>query len=117
VFEGLREGDALGHAVLERIEVHHHHVHRRDTLVAEGRSGRGAPATGQDAGVDLRVQGLHAAVEDLGEPGDLGDAGDLHSLLGQLLGGAAGGDDLEAAVGQAAREVGDAFLAVDGQDV
>ena len=64
----------------------------------------------------LGVQGLDPAVEDLGEAGHFGDAGDLHALLGQLLRGAAGGDDLEAARAEAARQLDDALLAVDGDD-
>ena len=53
----------------------------------------------------LRVQRLHAAVEHLGEAGDLGDVRHREPGLAQRRGGAAGGDDLDAELGQAAREL------------
>src|SRR4029079_16983618 len=76
----------------------------------------GHAALGQDARVHLGVQGLDPAVEDLREAGHVGDAGDLQAFLAELLRGAAGGDDLEAARAEAARQLDDALLAVDGDD-
>ena len=64
---------ALRHLVLEGIEVHHHHVDGGDAVLLQRLDVRGHAAPGQDAAVDLRVQGLHAAVEDLREAGHVRD--------------------------------------------
>ena len=64
----------------------------------------------------LRVQRLHAAVEDLGEPRDVGDGRDGETAVAQLPRGASGGDELEAPRSEAARELQDAVFAIDGDE-
>jgi hypothetical protein len=56
----------------------------------------GQVAARQQAAVHLGVQGLDAAVQHFGEAGDLGHLGHGQALVGQQLGGAAGGDELHA---------------------
>ena len=74
----------------------------------------GHVAPRQQAAVDLRVQRLHAAVEHLGKAGVLGHLGDRQAGVGQQLGGAAGGQQLDAERVQRAREFDDAGLVGDG---
>ena len=66
--------------------------------------------------MDRRVQRLHAAAEHLGEPGDVGDLGDLDAGLAQRRRGAAAGDELRRRARRSARaSVDDARLVVDRQ--
>ena len=76
----------------------------------------GLVAAGEEAAVDGRVQGLDAAVEDLGEAGEVGDGAGGDAGLGEVLEGAAGRDDLEAERDEAAGEVGRAGLIVGGDE-
>ncbi len=69
--DGLRLVDAgAGDRAFERIEVHHHEVEGLDAVLRQGCAMRRLRAVGEDAAVDLRMQRLDAAVEDLGEAGD-----------------------------------------------
>ena len=55
--------------------------------------------------VHLRMQRLHAAVHHLREAGDLRHVGHLEPGVGQRLAGAAGGDELDAVLGERAGEI------------
>ena len=59
----------------------------------------------EQAGVDARIERLHPSVEDLGEAGVVLDRPGLDALLLELARRAAGGDDLDVELGQAAGEV------------
>ena len=72
------------------------------------------PPVGEDAGVHLRVQRLDPAVEALREPGQVLHLGDREAEVGDQLGRAAGGDQLDAGVVQAADQVLEPGLVVDG---
>ncbi len=67
----------------------------------------GQVAAGQDAAVHLRVQGLDAAVEHFREAGVVADFGDRQAGVAQQLGGAAGGQQLDALGGEALGEFED----------
>ena len=75
----------------------------------------GVAADREQAGVELRVQRLDAAVHDLREAGEVLDRAHLEAGVGELAGGAAGRDELDPEVGEAAREVDDAALVGDRQ--
>ena len=98
----------------ERIEVDADDVERLDPLVGELLDVVFAVALGEDAGVDRRVERLDAAAEHLRRTGHVLDLGDGQPLLGEELRGAARRDELEPELVQAAREVVDALLLVDG---
>ena len=91
----------------ERVEVHDDQVDQGDAVLPGGGEVARLGAARQDAAVHLGVQGLHPAVHHLGEAGHLGDADDGQPGVLQGAGGAAGGDEVEAARGQCAREVDD----------
>jgi hypothetical protein len=93
----------------ERVEVHHHQVDGGMPCAAMAWPGAPAGRGGcEDAAVHLRVQGLDAAVEHFREAGVVGDFGDRQAGFAQHLGGAAGGQELDAERGQGAGEVDDA---------
>ena len=101
VGRGRAGGDAL-----EGVEVHDDEV---DGLEAERLGLRGlmrVRAAQEDAPVDLGVQGLDASVEDLGIPGHRLERPHLDAGVDQGLGGARGGDDLDAQLLQALGEGG-----------
>ena len=60
--------------------------------------------------MNFRMQGLDPAVEHLGETGVVGDIGNGEAGIAQQLGGAAGGEQLDAELGQAAGEINRAAL-------
>ena len=76
--------------------VGHHQVEGRHSQFLQLTHVVGVAAVGQQAGVDVRVQGLHASVQALREAGDLLDTGDRHPAVGDDCGGRSGGDDLHA---------------------
>jgi hypothetical protein len=82
--------------LLERVQVHDHHVDRLDALLFELPHVLGVVAVGQNRGVDLGVQRLDPAVEHLREAGDVLDERHGNAGIGQRLGGTPGGDDLDA---------------------
>jgi hypothetical protein len=72
-------------------------------------------AAGEQAGVELRVQRLDAAVHDLGEAREVLDRADLEPGGLEHLGGPAGRDELDAERREAPGELGDARLVRHGQ--
>jgi hypothetical protein len=101
------------HRFHERVEVHDDEVERLDVHRRERvHVGRDA-AVGEDAAVDARVEGLDAAVQHFRGAGDFLDFLHRDAGGGDLLGGGAGGDDLDAGVVQAPRELLQTGLVVD----
>ena len=99
----------------ERVEVDDDEVERGDAGGGERLAVVGAPAIGEQPGVDPRVERLHPAVEHLGEARDGGDVGDREAGVAERPGGAAGADELEAARDEAAAQVREPGLVRDGQ--
>ena len=108
------EGGAGGHGAGEGVEVDHHQVDGGHAQLLQLAHVLGLAAVGQDTGVDAGVEGLDAALQALGEVGDLlhGGHGDARSCNGG--GGRAGGDDLDARPAQGCGQVGQPRLVVDG---
>ena len=95
VLDDLLEGGSLFEdGLFEGVEVDDDHVDGLDTHVGDGLHVLGNVPPCQDSGVDLGVESLDAAVEHLGESGDLGHLDDLDAVLVQKPVGSAGGDDL-----------------------
>ena len=97
----------------EGVKVADDKVDRRDVLsgeVVEMRLGR---PVGKDAGMDGRVQGLHAPPQHLGHARDLGDFGVIDPGCLECLGGTPAGDELDAEGGEAARELLESRLVMD----
>ena len=101
------------HSLFERIQIHHDQVDRLDPLLRELPHVLRVVAVGQDRRVNLRVQRLDAAVQQLRKAGDRLDERDRNARLRQHLRRAARGDQLDAKlVVQGARELDDARLVV-----
>jgi hypothetical protein len=83
-------------------------VERREVVVAV--------AAREDRGVDARMERLHAAAEQLRDLGQVLDQQRVDAVLGEVRGGAAARDELDAEVGEPARELGEAGLVVDGEE-
>jgi len=75
----------------------------------------GQLAARQQAAMHLGVQGLHAAVQHLGELRDLGHLGHGQALVGQELGRATGGQQLDAQRMQRLGKFNDAGFVGDGK--
>ena len=88
----------------EGVEVDDDEVDGRDALSLQLGDVLRQVAAGEDAGVDGGMERLDAAVEDLGEAGELGDGLDGDAGVGEGAMGAAGGVELDAEGGEAAGE-------------
>ena len=93
VFDGGLKGHRrVCHRLAEGIEVHHHHIDGSDALGGQIGLVTGLVATGQDAAVNPRMQGLDPAPEDLRGSGVLSHLGDGQSGGLQGRSGTAAGD-------------------------
>ena len=92
---------AAGRGRLERVEVHAHEVDELDLVLLRRDHVRRVVAQREQARVELRVQRLDAPAHDLREAREVLDRADLEPGLAQRRGGAAGGDQLDAELGQA----------------
>ena len=98
------------HDLREGVEVHADEVERLDAVLVEGGEVVGVVPAGEDRGVDARVESLDAPAEELRDLGQVLDPLDVEALLGEMVGGAAARDELDAEVGEAAGELGEARL-------
>ena len=90
ILDAVGERGALRHRRLERIEVDHQQIDRRDAMLLCGRVVLGVAANRQQATVHLGVQCLEAAVHHLGKAGVLRHVLDGKPGVLQRLGGSAG---------------------------
>ncbi len=96
----------------ERIEVRHDEVEGFDPVRGEVLVVRRLGPVGKDAAVDLRVEGDDPVIENGWHAGDVVDRDHGDARVGDRLGRAAGGNELDAAPLQLAREVDDPGLVV-----
>jgi hypothetical protein len=114
VLDGVLEGAAgLRDRGGERIEIHRDEVNRVDAVLGHHGVVHAAPA--EQPAVDLRVQRLDASIHDFGEACHGSDVDDLDAVLAQQRGGAARGQDRDAAAAQRVREFEQAFLVRDAE--
>ena len=103
VLDGVFQGAVwVGDGLLEGVEVDRDQVDAADAVLVH--HAVVGTATTENAAVNLRVQGLHAAVHHFRKAGVVGDFHHLDVGLAQQLGGAAGGQDLNAGLRQVAGE-------------
>ena len=86
--------------LLERIEVHTHHIDELDAVLFELRDVAVKIATSEKSAMNLRVKGLHATVTDFRETCDLADIDNLKSCILQKLHCTTCCDDLPAEIHQ-----------------
>ncbi len=112
----LRLGDSRARdGAFERVEIDRHEIEACDAVFRQRRGVRRLRPVGEDAAVNPRVERLDAAVEDLGEAGDFGDAGDGEPGRGEVPPGATGRDELEAEGGESAGELDQTGLVGNGE--
>jgi hypothetical protein len=117
LFDGFGEGDAFfGDRRLERIEVYDDEIDARDDEALDVGEVVGVVAVVENRAEDFRREGLDASAEDLRRAGPLRDRRDFDAGVGQVFGGAAGGEDLHALRFEGAGEVGDTGFVGDGED-
>ena len=114
VRQGLLPGDAGGRDVREGVEVHHHEVDGRDAMLTQRAGVHVVPR--QDAAMHLRVQRLHAAIQDLREAHVVRQLGGLDAGLGKRRPGASRREQRDAELGQRAGEGDDAGFVPDAQE-
>ena len=113
LLDGIGLVGAGAHGVGERVQVDDHQVERLDAELLELLGVFGVGHISQNAGVNVRVQRLDAAVEAFGESGDIGHLGYLDAQFGKLLGGRTSGNNFGAGLHERFREYFDAFLMKD----
>lgn len=110
---GARTG---GDGLTERVEVDDDEVEGLDAQLRELLAVAVQPQVGEDAGVHARVQGLDAAVQALGETGELLDLGDRDACGGDTARGGPGGDEFDAGFVQPAGKLFEPGLVVDADE-
>ena len=117
VLHDLLEGHALfQNGLLERIEVDDDHVDGLDALLGDGVHMLLDVPAGEDARMDLRMEGFDASLQHLRETRDLGDLDYRDPRLFQHLVGPTGGDDLHAHGRERLGEIGYAGLVRDADN-
>lgn len=96
------------HGGLERVQVQHQQIDRRDAVRRHHRIVLTTPA--EQTTMNQRMQGLDPAVHDLRKPGDIGHLLHREPGLAQGAAGTAGGNEFDAQRGQAAGEIHHARL-------
>ena len=100
---------------LERIEVDHHQIDRRDAECRDRGHVRIEVAACQDAAVHRGMQGFDPTVENAGRAGHRSDVDHREARLAQRARGAAGRDQRDLLVGEPARELDQTRLVPDRQ--
>ncbi len=116
LLDALVGGGAGGDGLAERVEVDDDQVERLDAQLGQLPPVVLQAQVREDARVHPRVQRLDAAVQALGEAGELLDLGDGDAGGGDAGGGGAGGDEGHARLVQAARELLQPGLVVDADE-
>ena len=96
ILDAFLETCALIDGGLERIEIDHQEVDRRDAVRLHRLRMFGIVADRQQSAMHLRMQGLDPAVHHFRKSGQLRHIADLQPRRGNRLGGAAGGDEIDA---------------------
>jgi hypothetical protein len=112
---GLVAG-ALGHRGLERVQIDHDQIDRRDVERLDRRHVRLEVAARENPAVHCGVQCLDATIEDAGRPGHAGDVGHRQPGFAQGTRRAPGRDELHAHARQLAREIDQAGFIPHGQE-
>ena len=101
VFNGILKRSSLFlNSLLERIEVHHHHVDGRNVVGLHLLHVLWIGAHGKQTTVYLRVQSLHATVHNFREAGHIADTDGFHACGLQRFAGAAGRDNFKTQFGK-----------------
>src|SRR5262249_44987998 len=100
---------------LERVEVAHDQINRLDALLLSGGRMFGIVADEEKAAVNLGMERLDPAIEDLGEAGYVRYVADGQAGIGQGFARAAGRDQFDVQSRQGASQVEHASFVADAQ--
>ena len=106
----------LAAVLFERIEIDGEKIDLGNGVIFERLLVTVLAAHREQPAMDFRMQRLHPPIHHFGALRDLGDVGHLEACLAQGLGGAAGGDELNALRREAAREIDEARLVADRKE-
>ena len=110
------EGGAGGDGIGEGVEIDDDQVDGSHAQGLELVEMVGLTAISEDTGMDCRMEGLDSALKALGETGDLLHRGDDQACGSDGGGRGAGGDDLDAGIGQGLSQGDEAGLVIDGDE-
>ena len=111
------EGDVgIGGGFFEGIQIHHDHVDGLNAVLGDGGGVSGIFAAMQNAAMHLGMQSFDAAIEHLGEAGELGNIFDRNPRIAQQLSRASGGNEFDAEAGELAGEVDQSGLIGDAEN-
>ena len=106
LLDGLGQSDPfLCHRLLKGVEIHTDEINRKDAMLGRLSGMLGIIAQEEKPAVDLRQEGFNPSIHHLRESGVVRDLTDRNAGGGDGLGGAAGGEELDAQIGKAAGEV------------
>ena len=115
ILDAFLETGALIDGRLERIEIDHQQVDRRDAVILHGFRMLGIVADRQQSAMHLRMQRLDPAIHHFRKSGEFRHVPDLQSGGRNRLGGAAGGDEIDAVAGERAGEFDQSGFVGNGQ--
>jgi hypothetical protein len=113
--EGVEPRARVGRRLHEGIQVDDDHVDQPQLVALERLQVVGSATAGEDAGVNRRVQRLDPPVQHFRETGQLRHRPHREARSGQVAGGTAGREELEAARRQTPSEFDQALLVRDAQ--
>jgi hypothetical protein len=116
VLDGVVQRVRLRHGLHERIEVDADQVDVTQLMLVHGRHMRVVVAHCQDAGVDLGMQRLDAAIEHFRKAGEFRDILDRQPRIADRLGSTAGGQQFDTLRGQRTGKVDQAGFIGDGEE-
>jgi len=115
-FQRLGHRDAAGNPFRKRIQIHHHKINRRNAALAEAVHVGRTVAAGQNPRVHRRMQGLHPAVQQLGETGHVRHFAHVQTASSEQASGAAGGNDGGPMTRQRGSQFREAAFVVDAEE-
>ena len=117
LFDGLGERDAgFRDGRFERIEIYDHEIDRLKTVFPRFLFVFGISAFVEEAAMNAWMQRFHATLQDLRKIREVRNLAHGNFFFPQQLGGAAGGNDIDAAAFERSCEHGDAFLVGNGNE-
>lgn len=115
IFDAFDEICTFLHRRFERIEIDHQKIDRCDAMRLHGAFMLGIASDREQSPMHLRMQGFDPAVHHFRKAGQVGNVCYLQPRRGNRLGGAAGGDELDAVGGEGAGKFDQSGLVGNGK--
>ena len=115
ILDAVFFGRAFVDGRFERIEIDHQEIDRGDAVVLHAAGVIGVIADREQAAMHVGMQCLDPPIHHFRKACEIGDVADFQSGIGDGLGGAAGGDQFDALVGECTGEFDQAGLVGNGE--